>query len=190
MLTIILFAGTHSVAATEILPPERSALVLYKSLPYNQAWSARDTIEVLIVAPSPDAAKSAEDYAAILSGIAAQATRQDPEALAVRTRVTSLDALAVDPFATVSPQLCFLLASSHPVDRDHLDTVFGACTAHSVLLATDGPDLLAGHAALGFLLSAERRPEIVIDLERARLQGARFGAGFVRLARTREERAR
>lgn len=172
--------------ASDPLPAERSALILYKSLPYNQSWEGLETIEIVVVAPMGEDAARAEEYARMLHEIAAQAKRQDSSALDVDATATALESLGADLSTDTAPQLVFLLAGSDPPDDGLLDGVRDLAIRRSILLATDQESLLDEYAALGFLLSADHRPQIVIDLERARLQGAHFVAGFVRLARTRE----
>jgi len=182
---MLVWCCAFSIAA-ETLPPERSALVLYKCLPYNQAWDGLESIEIEVLVLRQEDLESAENFAAYLGDIATRAREKDPSSPAVRARGRTVGAAQVEGYSDSPPQILFLLSTENTPSEDALRDLQRMASQHSILLVTDQTGILDEYAALGFVLSETRRPEIVIDLERARLQGARFRAGFVRLARQRE----
>jgi hypothetical protein len=185
-LAFVFAAATVEPArADSQLPLDRSALLLYKCVPYVQTWAGVDTLRLQIVTSSPRDGGRAEELASYLREISDHARRQDPKAPLLRSATCTLASLSESHFRGRAPHVIFLIAGDAVPAAPSLSALRGLASRHGFLIVTDQLELMEETAALGFVLSGENRPEIVLDVERARAQGAQLSAGLVRLARPR-----
>lgn len=180
-----LLASATVARGTDLLPAERAALVVFKSLPYNQTWSDRESLVVRVIAFGPAGVPRAEEIGSLLEDISRQAASNGVGGPRVQARAGTWTDLESEGLPDPTPDVLFLVSAGAAPPDSALRTVTDLGVRHSILVATDDAGILESVASIGFLLSPANKPEIWVDLERARLQGARFQAGFLRLARLR-----
>lgn len=183
LLVILLGAAPRAhaeVSDAQATAAARRVLIALRVLAYDKTLAERHPGEVVVVAvASTSSAAGQAERAVWLAGFALL-----PK-VKVSGRPVRVVLLDVGGKVTIAKQLAATLAAAVIVTADvapSLPELRTATRAAHALTVTQHESAVASGLAVG-LVRGKEREEIVINLEAARAEGARFGAGLLQLAR-------
>jgi len=189
LLCGVLLLGPSACHAGSI-PESHSAVLLAKCLPYNEAWSGRTSIRILVLASGVNGKLGkATEIADLIEDVGYKLQEQDSDKPRLEVSASTLRRFEVSDLSESPPHLIFLAEGLGPdctPISSKLERLAGEAGRLGILVFTDSRAAFEAAAGIYFSLGSDGRPEISGDVERARGQGGQLQGTFLRLLKKRE----
>lgn len=174
-----------SAWSTTRVPDDRAAAVFYKSLGYDEDLiRTYPAIRVLVVSFGEQSLPRAVAVQTALADVAREARAANPASMKLTVERAPFDPSTFERTLRRRPPQVFYLVTEHDAGDSTLHELRELSVQGKIRVIIDDPELLAEFGTLSAAMEAEEDvPQLWIHLGRAKQQGCRFDAKFLRLCK-------